>query len=871
MRRTAMAVAIALAATAGAPLVLAQAQEKKIEKIEVTGSNIKRIDAEGPAPVLVLTREDIDKSGAQTVADLMRNLPINNVGQFAETTLGGNTFAAGTAAISLRGLGPNTTLVLLNGRRVANYGFGQNITQAFVDLNSIPPSAIERIEILKDGASAIYGSDAIAGVVNIIMKKEYQGLELSATVGEASVGDSEQTRFAITGGWGDLSRDRFNVMAVLDVFERKATWAKDREFSRNADQRARGGFDLRSPTGNPGTWLTAGRGGNADNTVFTNCPTESRGQFSGLTTCYYNFQPEVYLLPPSERKGAFVRGVADLGSALSGFVEVHYNENVTESQLAPTPANTTLPVGHNSNPYDFAVPIRYRFVDVGPRITTITTEASRLTAGLKGSSWNWDWEGAFSASKSDTASRGRNSINADALATLTANGVYNYLNNSANSAALVDSLRANPFRIAKASTRGFDFKATRELMQLPAGPVGLAIGVERRAEKVSDEIDPLSAAGKIVGAGGATSNGDRTQTSLYSEIGIPVHKTVEVQLAARMENYSDFGKATKPKIAVSWKVTPDLMLRGSYSKGFRAPSLQELYLGLATSFPSFIDTPRCTAYTTTFGPNDARTLAVCGAPQVRSQSSGNSGLKPEESESSNVGIVWEAFKGFSVSLDYYIINHTNRITQPSVQFLLSNPTPNSVNRRAQNANDVLANAPGELLGVGSADGVGISNQFQNLSAQETSGLDLDLRYRFNWNGVGKVTLTSMTSHVASFRTATSPGTPLTEFAGTYQFPRTISTNGVNLSRGDWEFGLTARTRSMFYQFNRRVHTHVDSYTTLDGQMQYSGFKNMKLVLGVNNIESKAPPFDDNSNDGYANSTDNPIGRYIYGRVTYNFK
>ncbi|MDX2220826.1 MAG: TonB-dependent receptor [Burkholderiales bacterium] len=865
-------VALSVAGTLGVSQS-AVAQERKVERIEVTGSNIKRIDAEGPAPILIITKEEIERHGAGTVAEVLRSMPINNFGQFSETTLGGNSFAPGTSAVSLRGLGANTTLVLLNGRRMANYGFGQNITVSFVDLNSIPIGAIERIEVLKDGASAIYGSDAIAGVVNIILRKDYKGVELSASYGEASAGDSAQQRYGLTAGWGDPAKDRFNVMAVLDYFKRDATMARDRDFSRNADQRARGGFDLRSPAGSPGTWLTAGRGGFADNTVFPTCPAESIGLFSGQTTCYFNFQVFIPLIPPTERQSAFLRGSYEFSPAISAFAEFGYNKNETEGTSAPTPAQQNLPVGHNSNPYPFVVPIRYRFLDVGPRLDNLVTETTRVVAGVKGFGAGWDWEAAYSSAESDSANRRRNFVSQPALSTLVSNGIYNFVNPSANSAALVDSLRASPFRLAVSTVKAFDAKASRELMQLPAGPVGVALGFESRKEKVSDQLDPLSVQGLIVGSGGATASGDRKQKSLFGELSIPVLKNLEAQIAVRHEDYSDFGRATKPKVALAWKATPDLLVRASYSEGFRAPSLQELYLGQATSFPSFIDTPRCNSYTAAFGANDARTLAVCSSAQVRTISQGNSALQPEESESSNIGIVWEIIPGLSMSADYYNINHTNRILQPSVTFQLLNEAsfPGTVNRFAPSATDVLANSPGQLQGVGSDPNVGLIRKYQNLTRQETNGVDLDLRYRFKVGALGVVTLSSLTSHILTFRNTAVPGNPLVERAGTYEFPRTTTTNSVNVNNGPWSYGLTLRTRSMFQQNNQRVLTHVASFTTADAQVQYVGFKGLKLVFGVNNLENKAPPFSDNENDGYANSTDNPVGRYFYGRVTYTFK
>jgi iron complex outermembrane receptor protein len=853
-----------------APITMAQAQTaQKVEKIEVTGSNIKRIDAEGPAPVVVIKKEDIDRSGSQTVSDLLRTLPLTNTGNFNESQLGGNTFAPGTAAISLRGLGATATLVLLNGRRIANYPFGQNVTQTFVDLNSIPISAIERIEVLKDGASAIYGSDALAGVVNIILRKDYRGVEVATSYGESSRKDGREQRYSISGGLGDVARDRYNVMATVDYYKRDAVWAKDRSFSATADHRADGGLDLRSPTGNPGTWLTAGKPGYTDNVVFPSCPADSRGLFSGTTTCYFNFQPFIYLLPPSERKGAFARGTFDVTPTFTLFAEAGYNKNSTENSAAPTPGSFTLPVGHNSNPYPFAVSIRYRFTDVGPRLSTIESESKRAVVGAKGEVMGWDWEVGYNTTKNHTESRQRGYVSQVAVNSLVSNGIYNFVNPSANPQALTDSLKANPYRIATSKLDSTDFKATRELFQLPAGPLAIALGGEHRKESVQDDLDPLSQQNLIVGSGGSTANGSRTLNSVYGEFSIPILKNVEGQLAVRSDNYSIFGRATKPKVAVSWKVAPEFLVRASYAGGFRAPSLSEQFLGQTVSFPAFVDTPRCTAYRAYYGNSDPRAVAVCGSNQVRTLSGGNPGLVPEESKSYNIGFVFEPIKEFSASLDLYRINHTNKIRQPSTTFQLANNI--GVNRDPQSPTDILVGAPGVLQGLGSDTRYGLFSSYFNSARQLTQGVDLDLRYRVGIGEYGKLTFISTTNYIDYFKTQTAPGQPLVDSVSSYQFPRVNSSNSVFWTMGSWETGLTLHSRSNFAQNNQISQAYVAAFTTADFQLAYSGFKNLKLTFGITNLMDKKPPFSDNENDGYANSTDSPMQRYYYSRLVYSWK
>ena len=218
-----LAGALMLAGPVAAQQTQPPTQEQKLERITITGSNIRRTDTETVAPVEIITREDIEKSGKATVAEVLRSIPANAGNSYSETF--SNSFAPGAAGVSLRGLGQKATLVLLNGRRTAGYGFAQNLQDTFVDLNSLPASAIERIEILKDGASAIYGSDAIAGVVNVILRKDYRGIEVAGSVGYFE-GKSDY-RASVTAGFGDLCADNFNVFGVLDYSKRDLVMLSD--------------------------------------------------------------------------------------------------------------------------------------------------------------------------------------------------------------------------------------------------------------------------------------------------------------------------------------------------------------------------------------------------------------------------------------------------------------------------------------------------------------------------------------------------------------------------------------------------------------------------------------------------------------------
>ena len=851
-------------------------QAQRVEKIEVTGSNIKRVDAEGPAPVAIIRREDIERSGGQNLADILNGLTIANTGSFGEGLLAGNSFAPGTAGISLRGLGANTTLVLLNGRRLANYGFAQNINTAFVDLNSIPTSAIERIEVLKDGASAIYGSDAIAGVVNIILRKDFKGLEARAGFGTSSESDADESRASLTVGAGDLAKQRFNVMATLDYYKRDPLFGSDREYSRTADQRRRGGLDLRSPSGSPGTWLTAGRGGFTTNTVFPTCSAESASQaLDPLGTCAYNFQPDVMILAKTERKGVFGRGVFEFSPTLSAFGEFGWNENDSFTQLAPTPDSFTLPIGHNSNPYPFAVPIRYRFVDVGPRINNQVSETTRYVLGLRGAVREWDWEAAYVKGENEIVNTGFNFVSTPVRNARVTGNVYSFVNPSQNDPSIAASLRANPVRRGNSELESFDAKISGSIMEMANGPLGFAAGAEHREESVKDVPDPLGAAGLIIGSGGTAADGSRKMNGYFGEVSIPFAKNFEGQIAVRHERYSDYGSSTVPKYAVSYRPFSTLLLRAGYNKGFRAPSLAELYLGQSVSFPSVVDSTRCAGYRAAFGNADPRTAGACASLQYRAITGGNPTLTAEKSESETLGLVWDVTNSLSVALDYYRITHTQRIATPSLTFLVANEDqfPGGVVRDPAGPNDIAAGVRGPIVGSASDARVGIFRFYFNAASQATRGIDLEARYRMSMGTWGRMDLVTNNSYMEYLRISVAPGQLPQNFAGTATVPRYRGTHSAIWQKGPWDASATLNVIGSYNQLNtiNGVLGKVSSWTTTDLQATWGGWKNLKLTGGVRNVFDRDPPFYNGDNGGFDTTLAHPIGRFYYGRVAYSFR
>ena len=420
--------AVAIAATFVASGFAYAQTPQKVEKVEITGSNIKRTDVETVAPIDIITREQIERSGQPTIAEVLRNVPANTGNSYSESF--SNSFAPGASGIALRGLGQKATLVLINGRRTAGYGFAQNLQDTFVDLNSIPSSAVERIEILKDGASAIYGSDALAGVVNVILRKDYKGLEFSAGGGVAA-GNGDY-RFSATGGFGDLGRDKYSVLGVFDYYKRDMVMLNETDFGKTRDVRGiGGGRNYQSLTGQ-GTWQQYTNAGAStqnfravDNcaasggTVMTGpqavaaglinlSSNQSAGNLAAFnaraaasnTFCTYDVNGAITALPGTERFGFLGRGTVELSPSLQGYGEVGLSQ-VKSKQIFTAPFfNTTAlkPTAVGLQPFAYTVnfapgvagnpfPTLARYTgslnDMGTRDSEIKSESYRLLAGLK--------------------------------------------------------------------------------------------------------------------------------------------------------------------------------------------------------------------------------------------------------------------------------------------------------------------------------------------------------------------------------------------------------------------------------------------------------------------------------------------------------
>lgn len=919
----------ALLGTLGTSLAMAttsafaQASPERLERVEVTGSNIKRTDSEGPAPVEVITREDIQRTGRPNIAEVLRTLPINTGGSFGESF--SNSFAPGASGISLRGLGQKATLVLINGRRTASYGNAQNLQDTFVDLNSIPTEAIERVEILKDGASAIYGSDAIAGVVNIILRKDYQGLEGSIGGGRSEGKNEYQGN--ITAGFGDLSRDKFNVFGGIDYYKRQLLEQSDTKFDHTRDMRGYlGGRNFTSLTGG-GTWRQYNANGTATNsyraisgcqgTVLTGPQAAAAGLINLSSTlptstfntntamaspnntfCSYDFNNQFTALPETERYGFLGRANWQITPTTLAFFEAAANRvdtkqtfqspffagttglSQTAAGLRPFPYNVTFAPGVAGNP--FPTDARYVGVttDLGTRDTHIKSDTYRLLAGLDYTVAGWDFDSGagFSRNNVNTVSTNRQTLAgvSTALGVPTSaqppiprstSSIWN-LDTGASQAVRDLTLIDFPRR-SRSQLGFFDTKATTEIqqIQLPGGPLGVAVGGEWRDEKLIDRPDPRAAGGNILGQGITATDGARRSYAGYVEFAAPVFKWMEIQAAGRADHYSDYGTSKVPKVGIKFTPNDVIALRANWGHGFRAPTLPEISPSTATFFQSVTD------------PQDQVVRQISGV------FAGNPTLKAETSTSSTAGIIFEPNKSFSTSVDVYKIRWKNVVASPSFQSIVNascpqadptngapagNPCPTTANviRDPNNNNQVVT----------------ILSNYTNLAERRTAGVDLDVRYTFPVSVLGKFTARANVTYVHTF---TEDNVECVGHDGcTNTIPRIKGVVSV-----DWDYGPATITARMNYTHgwivdfaqayqvqnlsqtfqNGAYPTRTPDYYTYDLFGKYSITKNLDVSAAVVNLFNKPPPYDPSfsTTSFYDFSQFDIRGRQLRAYLTYH--
>jgi iron complex outermembrane receptor protein len=916
--RTAIATAVGASLTMFAGDVVAQ-QTK--EKIEVTGSNIKRTDTETPAPVQVITREQIERSGSTNLAELLREIPAVASGGAVDFD-GGTGFQRGNATASLRGLGSVATLVLLNGRRMSPAPYADpNVGQGTgFNLNAIPLSAIERIEVLKDGASAVYGSEAMAGVINVILRKDYRGAEVAFNHWQKWDGGKYRAdQYSGTVGFGDLARDRYNVVIAGELFKRDPVSVRDsgsgiqneafaflQSRGRPTSASSYPANVRRESSPGSGAFLPSGR-----LPVNPRCPPELRVTPAGSTQeeCRFNIYDYLNVVSDLERKSVMGRGTVQLTASMTAFAEAMFSRSEYQFVRYPSFLNgfspTTwftrdgtrrtyqliLPVGHPDNPNPFRVALNYMFGDMGQTVQNVRLDATRAVAGVNGTFGAWDFESAVLFSKSKRVEDANTQLYLPALVAAVNNGTYRF--GGTNSQALVDSLHPFMHNEGESKLASWDLRASRELMQLRGGALALAAGLEVRREEMNIVSDPRTVAGDFVGIASSSVNGSRNVSSAFVELSIPVLKNLETQVAGRYDHYSDFGNAFTPKVGFKWLATDTLAARGTWGKGFRAPSLFQISSANVQSFNNGITDPlRCPNGTTPL-PNGEST--DCTGRSISSLIQANTRLQPEKSVSHTLGLIWSPNNSFQASLDYWFIHRMAFIDRYDSQTVVNNEF------RPGFAGGLVLRDPNPATWIPGIPNSGpilsTVRRFDNFGDQVASGFDFDMIFRQGLGAGGKLTLEANATYYDKNDWQFGKGVNYTggagSFGGAFESPRVkaVATavweirsmsfmaryNYVGRWKyGDNDFGCYNPTRAAASPTRAFLggDCYIPEWATYDLGASYKGIRNLTLSLLVRNVLDTAAPYEPNTSYtslGFNPNLYNPYGRYLQVGLSYKFK
>ncbi|WP_065188210.1 TonB-dependent receptor [Shewanella woodyi] len=836
------------------------AADESVERIEVTGSRIKRTDIEGPSPIQSINKDDIANMGFDNLQQLLERMPAAGAGTFSTRGNSQDSTANGAAAISLRGMGPDATLVLINGRRVSISAFAEGVSNSFVDINSIPVSAIERVDILKDGASAIYGSDAIAGVVNIVLRKNIEGIEVNLGFGETTGPTyNEKTASVVWGSTGEKG----NASIILDYFSNSTLGADEMGQFGTANQSPYGGEDFRSSRGFPGYFYVDGV-----KTIDPDCPPENA---TSTGSCLFDYGPFNLTVPAAERVGAIGQFEYFLNEDLTAFLEVAAQHNTSEAGGAATPldekAGLTVPASHPNNPFGKDIEIgRYRTVDAGPRRWDIESDSMRLVMGLRGVINDWDWEVSAQKGRSESTQTGDRSqgwVRTDFLQQEIDAGRYNPFGGTINSPDVVDAITTSLVRQGVSHVTAYDASITGQAFTLADRDIMMAAGIEYREEDVSDIPDDQFQRGLIFGTEAVSAQAERDQYAGYVEFSIPVADNFELQLAGRYDHYSDFGSTTNPKVAFKWGITDDITARGSWATGFRAPSLAQIGLGPSQTSTFFKDNYACEA--------NGTLAEKCEVLDYNTEFSGNKDLEAEESESWNFGMFWAPSEKLDIGFDIWSITQDNKIDAAPFGDVYN------ANCNDQNSTICVRLPPvgGDTLGVIDV----VHNSFINLSSQEAKGLDISAHYGMELDSYGDVKFGLEWSYLYEFDKDNL------DYTGEYEYPQYRWLATTNWQLDNFSANLNISYIGEFedtpdidfdgeLDFDLYQSRMVESQFIVDIQGAYRFSETLKWTVGVNNLFDEEPPFAiGNADDdlyGYVLSVHNPRGSYVYTKVTLNF-
>ena len=837
-----------IASSAFGTVALAQDSDENVEeqgKITVTGSRIKRSDVEGALPITVITREQIELSGESNAADFIRNLTFNSSGSFRPQS---GSSAQGEATVSLRGLGSSRTLVLIDNRRLPK----SPATGSSQNLSTLPMGAIERIEVLSDGASAVYGSDAIGGVINIITRSDYQGAELMLGAADVSIpaNGGEREEGSVVFG---ASSDRSSLLAGVSWNDREIVFARDFPWVSQGASVYGNSFTTISDGFDNFDWTSYANGAGCDfpGTGFYTVPNASS---PNGTRCAYDFTLVSADEASTENKSFYAKATHEVNDNWELWANTTFAQSESFGRYAPVPDSSYFgapltanspnnPTNPNSPLYDPSLGLDpqsvnwwHRFDALGNRDGTVTTQQLDFLIGTTGQVGNAEVEFGLRHTDNRTSDVGRNYLLRSAAFALIEDGSYSLADPYNADPNVLNAMRITIFRDSKYDQDELFGSVAFDLFDLDGGPASMYVGAEYRQEKYSDQYDPQSEAGQVGGSAGNSAAGDRDVTSVFFEALFPVLDNLEVNLAGRYDDYSDFGDNFSPKVSVRWQPMDNLTLRGSYGQGFRAPTLDILTQKPSFSATSVRDEQSCINQ----GQDPGCSLQINNTIQA------NPGLQPEDSDQYSLGVAYEPVDWFNFTVDYWNIEISDRIRSFNCQFLIN----------AEANNDPI---PAGLALIRSPNG-SITNclsGFGNQGLVETSGLDLNARFTYELFG-GNMTTNFQLSHLLD--QSVDSGRDLVKTPGTPE-QRAVLSN--QYSYGDWS--LAYNINYIGDQDADGANSSAPSWTTHDVQLNYHAAWDGRFTVGVRNAGEKFPPI----GRGFVGSRDYDFNLYDgFGRVTY---
>lgn len=918
------------------------AQDTTVQRVEITGSAIRRVDAETAVPVTVIKADELKAQGITSVEQILASISAAQVSTTTSQVVGNNN--GGASFADIHALGPNKTLVLLNGHRLANNAFNGGAA----DLNLIPFAAVDRVEVLRDGASSLYGTDAIAGVINFITKRDYNGGQLS--VGMASPQHpGGLTRDANIGfGFGDLDKNGINVFGFVDFGSQQRINGKQRAFN----TRQPGGL---SPTPFPANYF---QGGDFGNPAAPACNANANLTTSDATSCREATATFVDYTPRVERASAFakatVKAFGDGTFSLEGFL----SHDRVQSQIAPVPygglkMNPFLKDGVTPNPYypghaqgptpnipldplytgnvpagsppgtladgplsasQIAAGVQRGFINVkwrdlshGPRTDTPTNDQFRILAALDGVAGDWNYNANAMMSQNTVHDAVSGYSDGTIVTPAMLNGVLNPFSltqSAAGDAVIAASTAGGVLQIATGTLYSIDGHADRELADwFHAGrPATLALGLEGRDEKFVDHAN-RPVATKLVASTGLSPDfyqaGKRRIYAGFAEFNLPVTKSLDFTLAARYDHYSDFGSTTNPKASFRFEPSKAFLLRGSFSTGFRAPTLYDINAVQSYGTPGTVNDPGNSHLAPGFKPDGTPLLNDDGTPklvctpntgyaknavcsiQPEVLNGGNSNLKPEKSKNATLGIVLEPFKNFTFGVDAFRVTYSNQITSIATSSLTDYDLyPQFTQYYHRNTLIPAGGTLGQLSTDGSAcpgtDCGYIDTRTQNLGSVITDGLDLSSTYKANLGSMGSLDLSYNSTWMHKSALQNFIGDSYHTQVGVY-FDGQPVFRWQHVASATWTLkpvtvGVAAHYKSGYLDSD--PSNKVKAYSTMDAYMGWSqGAKGLTATFGIRNLFDREPPFS-NQGDVFQANYDprftDPVGRTFYGRVGYSF-